>query len=90
MVSLESFAEMPVMKSAQGMEEFEETRKEGVVFRPQRGPRRIVGENGKVKAVEFIGVKRTYDDDGRFNPEYDASVSETMEVFHYEEREDVA
>ena len=80
MVSLESFAEMPVMKSAQGMEEYEETRKEGVVFRPQRGPRRVVGENGKVKAVEFVGVKRTYDDNGRFNPEYDATVTETMEA----------
>jgi formate dehydrogenase (NADP+) beta subunit len=80
MVSLESFAEMPVMKSAQGWEEYEETRKEGVRFHPQRGPRRIVGENGKVKAVEFIGVKRTYDDNGRFNPEYDAGVTETMEA----------
>lgn len=80
MVSLESFAEMPVMKSAQGLEEYEETRREGVQFHLQRGPRRIVGENGKVKAVEFIGVKRTYDENGRFNPEYDASVTETMDA----------
>ncbi len=80
MVSLESFAEMPVMKSAQGKEEYEETLKEGVQFYPQRGPRRIVGENGKVKAVEFIGVKRTYDENGRFKPEYDASVTETMDA----------
>jgi formate dehydrogenase (NADP+) beta subunit len=80
MVSLESFAEMPVMKSAQGWEEYEETRREGVLFHPQRGPRRIVGENGKVKAVEFIGVKRTYDEQGRFNPEYDTTLSETMEA----------
>jgi NADPH-dependent glutamate synthase beta subunit-like oxidoreductase len=80
MVSLESFDEMPVMKSAQGREEYEETRKEGVEFHPQRGPRRIVGENGRVKAVEFIGVKRTYDENGRFNPEYDTNISETMEA----------
>jgi NADPH-dependent glutamate synthase beta subunit-like oxidoreductase len=80
MVSLESFAEMPVMKSAQGIEEYEETRKEGVHFHPQRGPRRILGENGKVTAVEFVGVKRTYDENGRFAPEYDTTVSETMEA----------
>lgn len=80
MASLESFAEMPVMKSAQGMEEFEETRKEGVQFHPQRGPRRIVGENGRVKAVEFVGVRRTYDENGRFNPQYDPTVTETMEA----------
>ena len=78
--SLESFAEMPVMRTTQGREEFEESEREGVHFIPQRGARRFVGENGRLKAVEFIGVKRTYDDDGRFNPVYDPDVSETFEV----------
>jgi formate dehydrogenase (NADP+) beta subunit len=78
--SLESFAEMPVMRTTQGREEFEESEREGVHFIPQRGAKRFVGENGKLKAVEFIGVKRTYDDNGRFNPVYDPEVSETFEV----------
>lgn len=78
--SLESFAEMPVLRSVQGHEEFEEAKKEGVVFHPQRGPKRFIGENGKLKTVEFIGVKRTYDENGRFNPEFDESVSERYEV----------
>jgi formate dehydrogenase (NADP+) beta subunit len=78
--SLESFAEMPVMRTTQGREEFEESEREGVHFIPQRGARRFIGENGKLKAVEFIGVKRTYDDNGRFNPVYDPDVSETFEV----------
>jgi len=78
--SLESFAEMPVLRSAQGHEEFEEARREGIVFHPQRGPRRIIGGEGKVKAVEFVGVHRTYDDDGRFNPQYNADLNETLEV----------
>ncbi|HEY6119876.1 MAG TPA: FAD-dependent oxidoreductase [Pyrinomonadaceae bacterium] len=78
--SLESFAEMPVMRTTQGREEFEESEREGVHFIPQRGARRFVGENGRLKAVEFIGVRRTYDDDGRFNPVYDLDVSETFEV----------
>jgi NADPH-dependent glutamate synthase beta subunit-like oxidoreductase len=78
--SLESFAEMPVLRSTQGHEEFEEARREGIVFHPQRGPKRIIGDNGKVRAVEFIGVKRTYDDQGKFNPEYDTTYSETIEA----------
>ena len=36
MVSLESFAELPVMRTTQGQEEFEEARREGVVFHPQQ------------------------------------------------------
>lgn len=78
--SLESFAEMPVLRTAQGQEEFEEAKREGIIFHPQRGPRRFIGEQGRVKAVEFIGVKRTYDDAGRFNPEYDPSYSEVFET----------
>ncbi len=78
--SLESFVEMPVLRTAQGYEEFEEARREGVVFHPQRGPRRFFGENGKLRGVEFIGVKRTYDENGRFDPVYDPQYSETFEA----------
>ncbi len=78
--SLESFAEMPVLRSVQGYEEFEEAQREGVVFHPQRGPKRFVGENGKLKSVEFIGVKRTYDENGKFNPQFDESLTERFEV----------
>jgi formate dehydrogenase (NADP+) beta subunit len=78
--SLESFAEMPVLRSAQGVEEFEEAKHEGIVFHPQRGPRRFLGENGRVKAVEFIGVQRTYDDHGRFDPVYDETTREMLDV----------
>jgi formate dehydrogenase beta subunit len=78
--SLESFAEMPVMRTTQGREEFEESEREGVHFIPQRGAKRFIGENGTLKAVEFIGVKRTYDENGRFNPVYDPDVNETFEV----------
>jgi formate dehydrogenase (NADP+) beta subunit len=56
MVSLESFVEMPFMRTAQGREEFEEAKKEGIIFRPQRGARRFVGEDGRVRAAELIGV----------------------------------
>jgi NADPH-dependent glutamate synthase beta subunit-like oxidoreductase len=78
--SLESFEEMPVLRTAQGHEEFEEAKREGVVFHPQRGPKRFLGENGKLQAVEFVGVKRTYDENGRFNPVYDETMTERFEA----------
>ncbi len=80
MCSLESFSEMPVLRTRQGREEFEQARSEGVVFHPQRGPHRLIGENGRVHALELIGVQRTYDPAGRFNPVYDPSIRETLEA----------
>ena len=80
MVSLESFEEMPVMRTAQGREEFEEAHREGIRFLPQRGARRFVGSDGRVAAIELIGVSRTYDEGGRFNPVYDPNISEVLEA----------
>jgi NADPH-dependent glutamate synthase beta subunit-like oxidoreductase len=80
MVSLESFEEMPARRTAQGREEFEEARHEGVRFLTQRSARRFAGSNGKVERLELIGVRRTYDEAGRFNPEFDESISETLEA----------
>lgn len=80
MCSLESFTEMPVLRTQQGREEFEEARREGVVFHPQRGPHRLAGENGRVRTVELIGVRRTYDEQGRFSPVYDPGIRETLEA----------
>ena len=80
MVSLESYEEMPALRSAQGREEFEHAREEGIVFQPQRGPKRFLGENGRVTGIELIGVKRTYDENGRFAPVYDPEVNERIEA----------
>jgi len=80
MVSLESFEEMPALRSAQGREEFEHAREEGIVFQPQRGPRRFLGQDGAVRAIELIGVTRTYDENGRFAPVYDPSIAESIEA----------
>lgn len=79
-VSLESFDEMPVMRTVQGKEEFEEAKKEGVVFHPQRSIKAIVGADGKVRSVDFIGVKRTCDETGRFDPVLDPAISEMMDA----------
>ena len=79
-VSLESFEEMPVLRTQQGHEEFDEARREGIVFQTQRGMRRFLGDNGRIKAIELIGVSRTYDENGRFSPVYDATIQETIEA----------
>jgi ferredoxin len=69
-VSLESFAEMPVLQTTQGHEEFEEARREGVAFLPRRGPKRYLG-NGRLRQVELRAVRSVFDEAGRFNPRYD-------------------
>jgi len=69
-VSLETFEEMPVLRTTQGHEEFEEAKKEGVVFVTRRGPRRFLGD-GKLQAVELRGVVSVFDENGRFAPRYD-------------------
>lgn len=79
MVSLESFEEMPVMQSQQGKEEFEEAKKEGILFHPRWGPKRFVG-NGRVKAIELMRVTRVFDENGRFNPQYDPQSTDILET----------
>jgi formate dehydrogenase beta subunit len=70
-VSLESEREMPAMRSAQGRQEIEEAREEGVSLMPGWGPRRILAEDGRVSAIELVRCVRAYDDSGRFRPQFD-------------------
>jgi NADPH-dependent glutamate synthase beta subunit-like oxidoreductase/ferredoxin len=69
-VSLESFDEMPVLRTAQGHEEFEEAKREGIRFEPRRGPKRFVG-TGRLEAIELRRVTQVFDASGRFSPAYD-------------------
>jgi NADPH-dependent glutamate synthase beta subunit-like oxidoreductase len=69
-VSLENFAEMPVLQTTQGREEFEEAKKEGVRFVTRRGPKRFLG-SGRLERIELRGVRSVFDEKGRFQPLYD-------------------
>jgi formate dehydrogenase (NADP+) beta subunit len=69
-VSLENFDEMPVLRTTQGHEEFEEARKEGVKFVTRRGAARFVG-SGHVQTIELRRVTAVFDANGRFAPQYD-------------------
>jgi NADPH-dependent glutamate synthase beta subunit-like oxidoreductase len=78
-VSLESFEEMPVLRTSQGHEEFEEAQKEGVRFVPRRGPKRFLGE-GRLRAIELRRVTQVFDAQGRFAPAYDDGDVQTLEA----------
>jgi formate dehydrogenase beta subunit len=78
-VSLERFDEMPVLRTTQGHEEFEETKREGIAFLPRRGPKRFLG-NGRLHAIELRGVRSVFDENGRFAPEYDDEDVVTIEA----------
>ncbi len=62
-VSLESLEEMPA-----DPEEVRQAMEEGIRFHPQRGPRRILEDNGRVVGLETIQCTSVFDDQGRFNP----------------------
>jgi NADPH-dependent glutamate synthase beta subunit-like oxidoreductase len=69
-VSLENLEEMPVLRTTQGREEFEEAKREGIRFVTRRGPLRFLGE-GRLQTVELRRVLSVFDDGGRFAPKYD-------------------
>ncbi len=78
-VSLESLQEMPVLRTTQGHEEFEETRKEGVTFITRRGPKRFLGVD-RLMGVELRAVRSVFDGAGRFAPVYDDDDIQTIEA----------
>lgn len=62
---LESWETMPAAPSDR-----EDAREEGITIHPSLGPQRIVGRDGRVVAVEFLGVRSVFDAEGRFNPSF--------------------
>ena len=78
-VSLESFDEMPVLRTTQGHEELEEAQREGVRFVTRRGPRRFLGDV-HLSAVELRGVQSVFDETGRFAPTYADDDTMTIEA----------
>ena len=66
MFCLESDAEMPALD-----EEKEEATGEGIVINNSWGPKRVLGENGKVTGVEFMRCLSVFDENKRFAPKYD-------------------
>ena len=64
-VCLENRDEMPA-----ALEEIEEAETEGVILHPGFGPKRFVGSDGKVTALECLKTKSVFDANRRFNPTF--------------------
>jgi formate dehydrogenase (NADP+) beta subunit len=78
--SLEGEREMPAMKSAQGREEMEIARDEGVSFLPGWGPGRVIIRDGHASGIELVKCVRVFDDTGRFRPEFDQNDKHILEA----------
>ncbi len=57
-----------------------EALEEGVVINPSWSPQRIIHEDGKVKGIEFIRCVCVFDENGKFNPSCDMSVTQFVET----------
>ena len=74
---LESDEEMPTVP-----DEKNEAIAEGVLIHNCWGPKRILGENGKVTGVEFMRCLRVKDENGKFAPQYDENDTITVPCSH--------
>ena len=70
---LEADAEMPTVP-----DEKNEALAEGVIINNCWGPKRILGENGKVTGVEFMRCLSVRDESGSFAPRYDENDTITV------------
>jgi len=66
MYCLENRNEMPALD-----EEIEEATAEGITIHNSWGPKRILTQNGRVTGVEFKKCISVFDQDKRFDPQYD-------------------
>jgi len=73
-VCLERREEMPA-----ALEEIEEAEAEGIKLRPGRGPKRVVGKDGKVVGLETLNTKWVFDQNKRFNPAFYDGSENTLE-----------
>ncbi len=64
-VCLEKRDEMPA-----ALEEIEEAETEGIILHPGMGPKRFVGRDGTVAALECLKTKSVFDENKRFNPQF--------------------
>ncbi len=63
LVCLERRNEMPA-----ALEEIEEAETEGIIIHAGLGPKRVVGHEGRVAALETLDTRSVFDANGRFNP----------------------
>jgi len=74
-VCLESRKEMPADEV-----EVSEGAEEGLLLHNSRGPREIVGKDGKVAGLRTVECTAVFDENGRFNPKFNEEQAETIEA----------
>jgi formate dehydrogenase (NADP+) beta subunit len=74
LICLESHAEMPAFE-----EEIEEGVEEGLKLHPSLGPKQFVGKDGKVTGVETIRCRSVFDEQHRFNPQFEPGTEAIIE-----------
>ncbi len=65
LVCLEKREEMPA-----ALEEIVEAEEEGIIMHPGLGPKRMIGKDGRVVALEALKTKWVFDENKRFNPAF--------------------
>ena len=65
LVCLEKRDEMPA-----ALEEILEAEEEGIIMHPGLGPKRMIGKDGRVVALEALKTKWVFDENKRFNPAF--------------------
>jgi len=75
LVCLESREEMPADEA-----EIHEGEEEGIFLHNRRGPKELVGSNGKVAALRTAHCTSVFDENRRFNPKFDETQVEDIEA----------
>jgi len=75
MACLESREEMPAHEW-----EIREALTEGVDLNVSWGPKEILGDGKKVTGVKFVRCASVFDENGRFNPSFDETVTKVLEA----------
>jgi NADPH-dependent glutamate synthase beta subunit-like oxidoreductase/coenzyme F420-reducing hydrogenase delta subunit len=75
MACLESREEMPAWKW-----EIDEAEEEGIVIMNSWGPKAILHQDGRTSGIELKRCTRVFDENRRFNPQYDESATTSVEV----------
>src|ERR1017187_10493786 len=73
-VCLERRIEMPA-----ALEEVEEAELEGIILHDGQGPKRVVGQNGKVVGLETVQTKAVFDAAGKFHPIFEENSESVIE-----------
>lgn len=74
LLCLESRNEMPAHEW-----EINAAIEEGIAIQPSWGPKRIIGESGNAKKIEFNRCTSVFDDQGKFNPCFDEDITSSLE-----------